>query len=71
VDDAPLMLSEKKHMVQIFAEDSRIKACWEDYPTETLPLQQRIFHYLLIKKQYGSVLALNRIRQKLKAKGWT
>lgn len=71
VADSELSLREKKAEIHRFASQEEIRHCWKNYPTKTLPLQQRTFHSFLVDEKYGAVLLLNQIRQELKTKGWT
>ncbi|MBQ8664137.1 MAG: glycosyltransferase [Eubacterium sp.] len=61
--------SKKTQYLKAFAEDSRVRSCWQGYPIETLPIKQRLFHKALMNKHYGAALLMNRLRRKLKNKG--
>lgn len=56
---------KKKHL-QNFAQCAQICSCWEGYPLDRLPLQQRVFHTAVMGQKYGMVLFLNSMRQILK-----
>ena len=54
-------IKNKKRYLRNFAEDSVIKKCWEGFPLKYLPIKQRIFHWLILKKLYGCALLLAKI----------
>lgn len=66
VERSKLPFEEKKSQIAQFAEDEFIRECWEIYPQEYLPIQQRIFHVLAEKGYYGSVIVLCYLRRMLK-----
>lgn len=66
VEGSKSSFKEKKNYVIDFAQTKEIYNCWLGYPIETLPIQQKIFHNMIIKKQYGMALLLSRIRLILK-----
>lgn len=57
---------EKKEYIKIFAHTKEITKCWEGYPIKKLPLQQRIFHKMIEKEYYGTVLFMDYLRQLIK-----
>ena len=57
---------KKKDNIRIFSNTKEIRKCWEGYPVESLPLQQRIFHKMIEKECYGSVLFMDYLRQGIK-----
>lgn len=59
-------LKKKKEHIKTFANKKEIKECWIGYPIENLPLQQRIFHNMIEKKYYGTVLFMDCFRQWIK-----
>jgi len=69
VSDSNLSIKDKKIQIGKYAENIIIKELWENYPINSLPIQQRIFHIMLLKRLYGGVLALSLIRQFMKRKG--
>lgn len=69
VSDSNLSIKNKKIQIGKYAENKVIRELWKNYPTDLLPIQQRVFHLLLLKKLYGGVLILSSIRQFMKRKG--
>lgn len=57
---------KKKDYIKVFAHTKEIRKCWEGYPIENLPLQQRIFHKMIEKQCYGTALFMDCIRQWIK-----
>ena len=57
---------EKKYYLNIFANSTLIRECWEGYPVKTLPIQQRLFQIAMMNKHYGLALFLNNLRQNIK-----
>lgn len=57
---------KKKEHIKIFAHTKEIRECWEGYPIENLPLQQRIFHKMIEKEFYGIALFMDCLRQLIK-----
>lgn len=57
---------EKKEYIKIFAHTKEITKCWEGYPIKNLPLQQLIFHKMIEKECYGTVLFMDYLRQLIK-----
>ncbi|MDO5852291.1 MAG: glycosyltransferase [Methanobacteriaceae archaeon] len=57
---------KKKEHIKRFSNTKQIRKCWEGYPVEKLPLQQRIFHTMIEKECYASVLFMDYIRQGIK-----
>lgn len=57
---------KKKLYVKDFANTNEIKGCWEGYPIETLPLQQKIFQKMIEKEYYGVTLFMDWLRQGIK-----
>lgn len=66
VGNADISFKEKKYYVELFAKSELIKKCWENYPIESLPLQQKIFQKAILSGNYGIALLLNSIRQTIK-----
>ena len=69
VSESNLSIKNKKNQIENYAENKVIKELWKHYPIDSLPIQQRVFHWLLLKKLYGGVLFLSVIRQFMKRKG--
>ncbi len=69
VDNSGDSFKEKKAHLRKFAQTEEIKSCWEGYPTEMLPVQQRVFHQMIEKGWYGAALLMNHLRQCAKKKG--
>lgn len=57
---------KKKEYIKVFAHTKEIRKCWEGYPIENLPLQQRIFHKMIEKECYGTALFMDYLRQCIK-----
>lgn len=57
---------KKKEYIKVFAHTKEIRKCWEGYPIENLPLQQRIFHKMIEKECYGIALLMDCLRQWIK-----
>ena len=70
VADSNLVLKEKKEAIKRFVEKKEVKCCWEGYPVAKLPIQQRVFHELIMARCYGMVLLLAWIRKNVKKIGW-
>lgn len=70
VTDSNLSIKNKKIQIGRYAKNSIIKELWKNYPINSLPIQQRIFHFMLLNRQYGGVLVLSLIRQFMKRKGY-
>lgn len=66
IDKSDVSFNEKKKYVRDFAQKKEIYSCWNGYPVKTLPIKQKIFHTMIIKRWYGAALYMNHIRQKLK-----
>lgn len=66
VGEAGGSLSTKIEFIKDYAEDESMKYYWDNYPVKYLPIQQRIFHWMIVHKWYGTALCLNWIRQELK-----
>ena len=62
VSNSNLSFMEKREAICEFAQTKAIRECWENYPIETLPIKQRIFHYMILHGKYGSALILNQLR---------
>ncbi len=56
----------KKEYIKAFTHTKEIKKCWEGYPIEKLPLQQKIFHKMIEKEYYGIALFMDCLRQAIK-----
>lgn len=69
VEASSLPPAEKRESLRDFLRDPMISHCWADYPVETLPARQRIFHTLLQKEHFTAVLALACLRRKMKEGG--
>lgn len=69
VDKANIPFADKKEFIKLFAKKEELKALWDGYPLEMLPLQQRIFQQMVKHEWYGIVLFLNCFRQSLKKAG--
>lgn len=69
VSESNLTTKEKKYQISKYAKSPVINQLWKGYPINRLPLQQRIFYYMLLKNKYGMVLGLSCIRQFMKRKG--
>ena len=54
-------IKNRKKYLKNFAEDNEIKKCWEGFPLKYLPIKQRIFHWLILKKLYGCALLLAKV----------
>ena len=65
-DRSGVSFQKKKEYVKAFAQTKEIRRCWEGYPLKALPVQQRIFHWMVIKERYGAALILNWLRQQIK-----
>lgn len=63
VDNANKSLKDKICHVRAFCQTEQICGCWAGYPVKTLPIQQRIFHKMILRGWYGGALLLNRMRQ--------
>ena len=59
-------LKKKKLYVKTFADTKEINKCWQGYPIETLPLQQKIFHKIIEAEYYGIALFMDWLRQCIK-----
>lgn len=57
---------KKKEYIKEFAHTKEIRKCWEGYPIENLPIQQRIFHKMIEKECYGTALFMDCLRQWIK-----
>ena len=66
VGSAKISLREKILHIAMFAQDQEIIRCWEGYPVEKLPVQQRVFHRMIERKWYLAALLLQWIRGVLK-----
>lgn len=66
VDHSNDSFRKKKEYVREFVQKDEIKKCWEGYPMDKLPFQQRIFHIMLEKNYYGVALFMSRLRQAAK-----
>ena len=58
-----LPLQEKRRLAQAFATSPVVQACWQGYPVDTLPLQQRVFQKAMQAGRYGAALGLVRLRE--------
>ena len=70
VSDSNLSIKDKKIQISRYVQNPIIKELWKGYPINALPIQQRVFHFMLLKNVYGGVLVLSSIRQLLKRKGY-
>lgn len=61
-------LKEKKAFISSYANSKVVRECWDGYPVNTLPFQQRIFQKSVQSGHYGTALLLNDVRQILKKK---
>lgn len=68
VADSGLTVSEKKRFIDLFAKSKIVRECWENYPINRLPFQQRIFQNAVRQGYYGVALLLIDIRKVLKKK---
>lgn len=68
IDNTKDSIIVKRNNVKKLANNELIRKCWEGYPVNTLPIQQRIFHYCIEGKMYLLALFMNRIRKKMKKK---
>lgn len=66
VDSANISRKDKVRHVCDFAEAEQVSKCWAGYPVKTLPVQQRIFHEMILRRRYGAALLLSRMRQWMK-----
>lgn len=66
VANTAVSLKEKKSFISSYANSKVIQECWNDYPVDTLPFQQKIFQKSMQSGHYGIALLLNDIRQILK-----
>lgn len=62
IGNSKMTFKEKKDYIRNFAQKKEIYSCWAGYPVETLPIQQKIFHTMIIKKHYGIALYMSNIR---------
>lgn len=62
IGNSALRKREKKASIRVFVENKDIRDFWAGYPVECLPLQQRIFHKMLVKGYYGSALLLQEMK---------
>lgn len=65
-DSRGLTLEEKRKFMDLFAKSEIMRACWNGYPVEKLPFQQRIFQECMQQGHYRRALFLVAIRKKLK-----
>ena len=63
IGESKISFKDKKKYLREFAQTREIAQCWEDYPIGTLPIQQHIFHRMILKRQYGQALILNSLRR--------
>ena len=66
VEQSGASFQKKKEYVKAFEQTKEIRRCWEGYPLKALPVQQYIFHWMVMKKRYGVVLILNWLRRQTK-----
>lgn len=59
-------MRDKISAVRAYAEKKEIRACWDGYPTGRLPIQQRIFHLMIVWRCYGAALLLTDLRQAIR-----
>lgn len=68
VADTSLSIKEKKKFIGKFATSKIVCDCWDGYPVDTLPFQQRIFQRSIQYGFYGIALLLVSVRTMLKVK---
>lgn len=68
VADSSLTIKEKKKFIEMFAKSQVVSNCWDGYPVDKLPLQQKIFQKAIQSGYYGTALLLVDIRKILKNK---
>ena len=68
VADASLTIKEKKKFIEMFAKSKIVSNCWEGYPVDKLPFQQKVFQKSIQSGYYGLALLLVDIRRILKDK---
>lgn len=68
VADTSLTIKEKKKFVKMFAKLQVVCNCWNGYPVDELPFQQRLFQKAVQSGYYGTALLLVDIRKILKNK---
>lgn len=66
VERSGLPVGQKCAYIKQFAENKAVCGFWEGYPIQSLPIQQRVFHEMIVRKQYGMALALCAIRERLR-----
>lgn len=68
VSDSGLPIREKKRFIGLYAQSKIVRGCWENYPIDRLPFQQRIFQKAIMNGYYGLALVMVDIREVLKKK---
>ena len=63
VADTSLTIKEKKKFVKMFAKLQVVCNCWNGYPVDELPFQQRLFQKAVQSGYYGTALLLVDIRK--------
>lgn len=58
VAKSDLSISEKKKEIHSFARSTKIFSIWNGYPTKTLPIKQKIFHWAIVHGRYTIALLL-------------
>lgn len=56
VANSALKHCDKVQRIRAFVENEKLQRFWVSYPLRYLPFQQRVFHMLLMRGQYGSAL---------------
>lgn len=66
VANSNLSFREKKAAVRQFVRQEGMQGCWEGYPVNTLPIQQRIFQKMIEDGRYEAALMLNWLRRNIR-----
>lgn len=68
VADSSLTIKDKKKFIKMFANSQVVCNCWDGYPVDKLPRQQKLFQKAIQAGYYGTALLLVDIRKILKNK---
>ena len=58
--------NEKIKYIKEFVENKTIVDFYKDYPLEAMPHHQAIFHKMIIKKHYRTVIFMSNIRENIR-----
>lgn len=70
VGGSRMTFREKIKEIREFVQIPEVESSWKGYPIQTLPIKQRLLHWLIMKKLYGIALCLDWIRH-FRHRGYT